>query len=64
MPKTQEVELDTSWFNTHHYNIRIKSKMEQSRERVAPSPNISVVAFEKEPFGSPSTLVANDIDQK
>ena len=30
--------LDASLLNTQHYKVRIKSKVEQSREGIAPSP--------------------------
>ena len=33
IPKTLEIVLDTSLLNTQHYKVRIKSKVEQSRER-------------------------------
>ena len=33
IPKTLKIVLDTSLLNTQHYNVRIKDKMEQSRER-------------------------------
>ena len=45
--------LDASLLNTQHYKVRIKGKVEQSREGVAPSP------IEKGAFGLPSTMVAN-----
>ena len=38
IPKTQKMVLDASWLNTQHYKVRIKGKVEQSREGVAPSP--------------------------
>ena len=38
IPKTQKMVLDASLLNTQHYKIRIKGKVEQSREGVAPSP--------------------------
>ena len=38
IPKTQKVVLDASLLNTQHYKVRIKGKVEQSREGVAPSP--------------------------
>ena len=31
--KTQKMVLDTSLLNTQHYKVRIKSKMELSKER-------------------------------
>ena len=51
--------LDASLLNTQHYKVRIKGKVEQSREGVAPSLHIGVVAIEKGAFGLPSTMVAN-----
>ena len=52
--------LDASLLNTQHYKVRIKGKVEQSREGVAPSTlHIGVVAIEKWAFGLPSTMVAN-----
>ena len=38
IPKTQKMVLDASLLNTQHYEVRIKGKVEQSREGVAPSP--------------------------
>ena len=38
IPKTQKMVLDTSLLNTQHYKVRIKGKVEQFREGVAPSP--------------------------
>ena len=35
--KTQKMVLDASLFNTQHYKVQIKGKVEQSREGVAPS---------------------------
>ena len=32
IPKTQKMVLDTSLFNTQHYKVQIKGKVEQSRE--------------------------------
>ena len=52
--------LDASLINTQHYKVRIKGKVEQSRERIsAPPLHIGVVAIEKGAFGLPSTMVAN-----
>ena len=59
IPKTQKMLLDASLLNTQHYKVRIKGKVEQIREGVAPSPNFGVVAIEKGAFGLPSTMVAN-----
>ena len=59
IPKTQKMVLDAALHNTQHYKVRIKGKVEQSREGVAPPLHLGVVAIEKGAFGSPSTLVAN-----
>ena len=32
IPKTQKIVLDAALFNTQHYKVRIKGKVEQSRE--------------------------------
>ena len=32
IPKTQKMVLDSAFLNTLHYKVRIKSKVEQSRE--------------------------------
>ena len=36
--KDSKMVLDASLLNTQHYKVRIKGKVEQSREGVAPSP--------------------------
>ena len=60
IPKIQEMILDAALFNTKHYKVRIKCKVEQFRERSnAPPRHLDVVAIEKGAFGSPSTKVAN-----
>ena len=52
--------LDTSLLNTQQYKVRIKGKVEQSRERSsAPPLHLGVVAIEKGAFRSPSTTFAN-----
>ena len=33
IPKTEKMVLDASFLNTQHYKVRIKGKVEQSRER-------------------------------
>ena len=33
IPKTQKMILDTTLLNTQHYEVRIKGKVEESRER-------------------------------
>ena len=60
IPKTQKMVLDASLFNTHHYKVRIKGKVEQSRERNGALPyTLMLVAIEKGDFTSPSTMVTN-----
>ena len=48
IPKIQKMVLDDFLLNTQHYKVRIKGKVEQSRE------SSSALSF-----GSPSTKVAN-----
>ena len=56
IPKTWKMVLDYSLLNTQKYKVRIKGKMEQSRERSScPPRNLGVVAIEKGAFCSPST---------
>ena len=60
IPKTLKMVLDTSLLNTQQYKVRIKGKVEQSRERGSALPrHLSVVAIEKGTFWLPSTKVAN-----
>ena len=40
--KTLKMVLDTSLLNTQQYTVRIKGKMEQSRERISALPYTSV----------------------
>ena len=42
MPKTQKMVLDVSLLNTQHYKVRVKGKVEQSRERSIALPYTSV----------------------
>ena len=42
IPKTLKMVLDTSLLNTQHYKVRIKGKVEQSRERSSALPYTSV----------------------
>ena len=52
--------LDATLLNIQHYKVRIKGKVEQSRERSSALPlHLGVVAIEKGAFGSPLTTVAN-----
>ena len=38
IPKTQKMVLDAILLNTQHYKVRIKAKVEQSRERSSVTP--------------------------
>ena len=38
IPKTQKMVLDASLFNTQHYKVCIKGKVEESRERSSALP--------------------------
>ena len=58
-PKTPKMVLDVALFNTHHYKVRFKGKVEQSREGVAPSLKLGVVVIEKGAFRLPLTKVTN-----
>ena len=42
IPKTQKMVLGAALFNTQHYKIRIKGKVEQSREWSSALPYTSV----------------------
>ena len=42
IPKTQKMVLDASLLNTQHYKVRIKGKVEQSREWSSALPNTLV----------------------
>ena len=53
IPKTQKMLLAATLLNTQHYKVRIKGKVEQSRERS------TTLHMEKGACGSPSTTVAN-----
>ena len=56
IPKTQKMVLDDTLLNTQHYKVRIKCKVEQSKEwRKHLLLHLGVVAIEKGAFGSPST---------
>ena len=46
--------LDATLLNTQHYKVRIKDKVEQSREWSSTPPlHLGVVAIKKEPSGHP-----------
>ena len=38
IPKTQKMVLDATLLNTQHYKVRIKGKVDQSRERSSTLP--------------------------
>ena len=38
IPKTQKMVLDATFLNTQHYEVRIKGKVEDSRERSSALP--------------------------
>ena len=42
IPKTQKIVFDSSLLNTQYYMVRIKGKVEQSRERSSAFPYISL----------------------
>ena len=42
IPKTQKMVLDAALLSTQHYMVRIKGKVEQSRERSSTIPYTSV----------------------
>ena len=47
IPKTQKMVQDASLLNTQHYQVRIKGKVEQSRERSSALPYTCVVSYRK-----------------
>ena len=47
IPKTQKMVLDASLLNTQHYKVRIKGKVEPSREGVVPSPTSWCSSYRK-----------------
>ena len=51
--------LDAALFDTQHYKMRIKDKVEQSRERSSAPLQFDVVAIEKGAFGSQTMTDAN-----
>ena len=42
IPKTQKMVLDATLLHTQHYKVKIKGKVEQSRERSGALPYTSV----------------------
>ena len=57
--KTLKMVLDISLVNTQQYKVRIKGKVEQSRERSSIPLHLGVVAIEKGAVWLPSTKFAN-----
>ena len=54
--RLKKMVLDSTLLNTQHYKVRIKGKVQQSREWSSTLPlYLVVVAIEKGTFGSPST---------
>ena len=67
IPKTQKTVLNASLLNTQRYKVRIKGKVEQSRERSSTFPYTLVQQLSKrEPSGHPrltlSTLLYLPLD--
>ena len=62
IPKTEKMVLDATLLNAQDYKVSIKGKVEQSREWSSTLPNTSVVTIEKRSIKSPSTKVANTIN--
>ena len=57
--RLKKMVLDAALLKSQHCKVRIKGKVEQSREWSGALLHIGVVAIEKGTFGSPSTKVAN-----
>ena len=53
--------VDVALLNTQHYYVWIKGRVEQSKERRAPSLHLRLIAYEKGTLRLPSTTVANFI---
>ena len=51
--------FDTYLLNTQHYKVRIKSEVEQSREKSSAPQHFGVLAIEKGAFKLPSTMGIN-----
>ena len=43
IPKTQKMVLNTTLLNNKHYKVRIKDKVEQTRERSSALPHTSML---------------------
>ena len=60
IPKTPKMVFDAALLNSRHYKVKIKSKVEQSREKEwCRHLHLGVVAIEKGAFALPLTKVAN-----
>ena len=59
IPKTQKMVLDSTFFSTQHYKVRIKGKVEQSQEWSSPPTTPCCSSYWKGAFGSPLTTVTN-----
>ena len=53
IPKTQKIVLDSASLNTQHYKVRIKGKVEQSREWSSTLPFLVLQLLKREPSGYP-----------
>ena len=58
IPKTQKMVLGAALLNTQHYKVRIKGKVKQTGDGVAPLLHRNVVAMGKGVFRSPSINVS------
>ena len=57
IPKTQKMLLDAALLNIQHYKVRIKGKVEQSREWSSVLPrHLGVLAIENRAFELPTLL--------
>ena len=59
IPKTQKMVLDASLLNTALLGMDQRWSRAIEGKELRPPPHLVVIAMEKRPFGSPSTIVAN-----
>ena len=59
IPKTQRMVLEAALLSSQYYKVKIKDKVEQSREWSNTPLHLGVVAIEKGAFESPSTKITN-----
>ena len=60
IPKTLKMVLDSSLLNSQHYKVRMKGKVEQSRERSSALSYTFVYKLsERDPSGQPRLLDLN-----